>query len=203
MLPGIFEATLFSGKRMANSPKHIRPIHPKSEIAPTRAAIEQILSLGWWGQVKIHGHRAQIHISSDSSQEIIAYNRTGQRHSKALTPQITSELRRIFQPEKGWSVIDGEWLKPEEKIYVFDLLKREDRLLDGMNYSERYALLPRLYVSPSLQTLPPLKTLEACLAVLADPRPEIEGLIFRSPVTRGFLDSGIIRCRKRPKQNDA
>lgn len=198
MLPGIFEATLFSGKRVAMGPKHIRPIHPKSEIAPRRAAVEQILSLGWWGQTKIHGHRAQIHIPSASSLPVVAFNRTGQRHSKELPAAVLSELQRLFRPQQGWNVIDAEWLKAEDRIYVFDFLKREDQLLDSLTYGERYALLPRVYASPCIQTLPPLRTLEACLAMLADPRPEIEGLIFRSPATRGFQDSGIIRCRKRP-----
>ncbi len=197
MLPGIFEATILSGRRVTKGPKHIRPIHPKTEIAPNRGAIEQILSLGWWGQTKIHGHRAQVHIPSDPQQELVFFNRMGQRHSKVLASDVSDELSRIFRPKSGWNVIDAEWLKSEDRFFVFDLLKREDKILDSLSYGERYALLPRVYVSPKIVTLPPLKTIDQCMAVLADPSAHIEGLIFRSVATTGFLDNGIVRCRKR------
>lgn len=201
MLPGLFESTILSGgKRALSGPKHIRPIHPKTEIAPTRSSIEQILSLGWWGQVKIHGHRAQIHIPAAKDSEIVVLNRQGQKHGKVLPADVASEVSRIFQAQSGWNVIDAEWLKSEDRLFVFDFLKREDRLLDSLSYGERYALLPRAYISPKIQTLPPLKTIEQCLAVLADPAPHVEGLIFRSPVTTGFQDSGIIRCRKNDRK---
>jgi ATP-dependent DNA ligase len=198
MLPGIFDSTIFSGGRcIVNGPKPIRPIHPKTEIAPTRDAIQRILERGWWGQVKIHGHRAQIHIPSDEPEGIVVYNRQGQPHRKVLPQDVASEVLRIFRPQSGWNVIDAEWLKSEDRLFVFDFLKREDQLLDAATYGERYDMLPRVYKSQKILTLPPLKSLDACLSVLADPAPHVEGLIFRSPVTRGFIDSGIVRCRKR------
>jgi hypothetical protein len=200
MLPGIFESTIFSGGRcILIGPKHIRPIHPKTEISPTRDAISRILDLGWWGQVKIHGHRAQIHIPSDEREALVIFNRQGQPHRKVLPEDVAREVSRIFRPQKGWNVLDAEWLKADDRLFVFDLLKREDQMLDSSTYGERYALLPRVYASPKIVTLAPLKTLDQCLAVLSDPTPYVEGLIFRSPATRGFIDSGIVRCRKRPE----
>ncbi|WP_141733543.1 hypothetical protein [Oligoflexus tunisiensis] len=181
-----------------SGPKPIRPIHPKTEIAPTRDAIQRILERGWWGQVKIHGHRAQIHIPSQDRDEIVVFNRQGQPHRKVLPQDVSSEVLRIFRPQSGWNVIDAEWLKSEDRLFVFDFLKREDQVLDAATYGERYELLPRVYKSQKIMTLAPLKSLDACLAVLADPTPHVEGLIFRSPATRGFIDSGIVRCRKRP-----
>jgi hypothetical protein len=198
MLPGIFEATILSGgRRSLTGPKHIRPIHPKTEIASTRVSIENILSLSWWGQAKIHGHRAQIHIPSRESEDLVIFNRQGQPHRKILPPDVAQEVFRIFRPKTGWNVLDAEWLKADDRLFVFDMLKREDRILDSMSYGERYALLPRVYSSPKIVTLPPLKTVEQCLAVLADPKDYVEGLIFRSPHTVGFVDSGIVRCRKK------
>lgn len=199
MLPGIFDSTIFSGGRhMVNGPKHIRPIHPKTEIAPSRDAIQRILDRGWWGQVKIHGHRAQLHISSQDHDDIVVFNRQGQTHRKLLPPAMVREVNRIFRPERGWNVIDAEWLKAEDRLFVFDFLKHDDRLLDAYSYGERYSMLPRAFISPHIIVLPTLKTLDQCLAVLADPAPHVEGLIFRSPETPGFVDSGIVRCRKRP-----
>lgn len=180
-----------------NGPKHIRPIHPKTEIAPTRAAVENILSLSWWGQTKIHGHRAQIHIPSSQGSDLVIFNRQGQPHRKILPPDVAQEVFRIFRPNTGWNVIDAEWLKADDRLFVFDFLKREDKLLDSLSYGERYELLPRVYKSPKIVTLPPLKTVEQCMAVLADPNDNLEGLVFRSPKTVGFIDAGIVRCRKK------
>lgn len=200
MLPGIFDSTIFSGGRhMVSGPKHIRPIHPKTEIAPSRDAIQRILDRGWWGQVKIHGHRAQIHIPAPHAGETVVFNRQGQPHRKVLPPETLREVIRIFAPQTGWNVVDAEWLKSDDRLFVFDFLKHEDQLLDARTYGERYALLPRAFISPKVLVLPALKTLDQCLAVLADPAPHVEGLIFRSPETRGFVDSGIVRCRKKPE----
>jgi ATP-dependent DNA ligase len=200
MLPGIFESTIFSGGRhMVSGPKHIRPIHPKTEIAPTRDAIQRILDRGWWGQIKIHGHRAQIHIPGPDAGELVVFNRQGQPHRKVLPPETLREVMRIFAPKKAWNVIDAEWLKADDRLFVFDFLKHDDQLLDAETYGERYARLPRAFISPKVLVLPALKTLDQCLAVLADPAPHVEGLIFRSPETRGFVDSGIVRCRKKPE----
>src|SRR5262245_18717458 len=127
-LPGIFEETLFSGRREMPSSVFIRAMHPKTEISPTRASIEKILKAGWQGQLKIHGHRAQIQLSADLTDEIIAYNRQGRPHQKLLPPEIIKELRRVFKPKKDWTVIDAEWLKPENKLYVFDVLKDNGKL---------------------------------------------------------------------------
>ncbi len=200
MLPGIFDSTILSGgSPVMSGPKHIRPIHPKTEIAPTRDAIQRILDRGWWGQVKIHGHRAQIHIPSHDTDEIVVFNRQGQPHRKVLPPDVVLEVNRLFRPRTGWNVIDAEWLKSDDRLFVFDFLKHDDQRLDAKTYGERYALLPRAFISPKILVLPTLKTLDQCLAVLADPTEHVEGLIFRSPETRGFIDSGIVRCRKRPE----
>lgn len=178
-------------------PRFIRPIHPKASIAPTREAIKKILALGWWGQLKVHGHRAQIHLPANDEGDIVVFNRQGQPHRKILPPDVAAEVLRIFRPTSGaWNVIDAEWLKSEDRLFVFDLLKREDKLLEDLTYAERYGQLPRLYKSPKIETLPPLRTVEACLAVLADPAPHVEGLVFKSPTTRGFPDTSVVRCRK-------
>jgi hypothetical protein len=196
---GIFEATILSGKsgrRVEMAPSaFLRPMHPKTEIRPDRAAIEHVLARGWVGQLKIHGHRAQIHVSADPDVAPLAYNRHGALHKKLLPDPIIRELRRLFQPAKGWNVIDTEWLKPEGKLFVFDLVKREGELLSRLTYPERWALLPRAYISPAISTLPLLRELDKCLEVLKAPGPHVEGLVFKSGTTRGFEDTSIVRCR--------
>ncbi|MGE0633759.1 MAG: hypothetical protein AB7O96_15200 [Pseudobdellovibrionaceae bacterium] len=176
----------------------IKAMHPKTEISPTVASVEKILKAGWVGQMKVHGHRAQIHLPADPNEEAIAYNRQGRPHKKLLPDEIVQELRRIFQPKEGWTVIDSEWLKPENKLFVFDVLKLDDKLLRTMTYSERWKLLPKLYISPNVQTLPLLSTSAKCMEVLARTEEYIEGLVFKSLNTKGFEDSSIVRCRKRP-----
>lgn len=199
MLPGVFEETIFTRKAHLRPSLFMRPMHPKTEIKPTSEAIQKILDLGWVGQLKIHGHRAQIHISSDPNEEIIAYNRQGRTHKKVIPTLMVSELRRLFTPAQGWNVIDTEWLKDkpdmEDRIYVFDFLKKENQSLGRLNFQERWKMLPRAYLSPVMQTLPILGTLQQCLTALEKPDVYIEGLIFKSP-SPGFEDTSIIRCRR-------
>lgn len=194
MLPGVFDTTIFSPRRsQMPSSIYIPAMHPKTEIAPTRASVEKTLKAGWIGQTKIHGHRAQIHLSEKNA---IVYNRQGRPHAKALSPEIVTELRRLLPPGEGYTVVDAEWLKPENKVFLFDLLKRDGQLLNRMTYRERHALLPRAYISKHVQTLPLLTTLERCMEVLADPDPLVEGLVFKAD-RKGFEDTSIVRCRKR------
>lgn len=178
---------------MEQLPRFIKPMHPKSEVSPEEGAIKKVLRAGWWGQPKIHGHRAQIHLSRDSC---FVYTRKGHLHKETLTPKIESELHRLFAPKEDWNVIDAEWLKPEQKIYVFDFLKQNGKMLHDRTFAERYELLPKDYLSPHISTLPVFKTLERCLSYLANPQPKrVEGLVFRSAFTKGFSNDSIVRCR--------
>jgi ATP-dependent DNA ligase len=196
-LPGIFEETILSGKKTLSPSPFIRAMHPKTEVSPTLASVEKLLQAGWAGQMKVHGHRAQIHLPADPHEEPIAYNRQGQPHKKLLPPEIVAELRRIFSPDEGWTVIDAEWLKPEGKLFVFDVLKWNDSSQRRMTYQERWERLPKDYISPHVRTLPLLKTAPKCMEILACPEAHVEGLVFKALQSKGFEDTSIIRCRKR------
>ncbi len=181
---------------MARS-NYLKAMHPKTEISPTAASIEKILRAGWIGQIKIHGHRAQIHIPADPKEDAIAYNRQGRPHKKLLPDEILLELRRILKLESDWTILDSEWLKPEGKLYIFDILKADGQNLRSLSYLERWKLLPKLYISPHVQTLPILTTVEKCLEILRGSDENVEGLVFKSKDTKGFADTSIVRCRKR------
>jgi ATP-dependent DNA ligase len=197
-LPGIFEETVFSPRRgIVSRSVFIKAMHPKTEISPALPSVEKILKAGWIGQTKIHGHRAQIHLSADRNEECIVYNRLGRPHKKLLPEEIAVELHRILDLRTGWTVLDAEWLKPENKLFLFDILKFNDKVLRSLSYKDRYALLPKSYISPFIKTLPLLDTSEKCMKVLKSPEDYIEGLVFKSPLTKGFEDTSIIRCRKR------
>ena len=102
--------------------RFIKPIHPKTQIAPEAAAIRKVITAGWWGQPKVHGHRAQIHVPADD-QPCLVYNRQGQLHREVLSASLEAELKRVLRPSQDWNTIDAEWLKPKNKIFVFDFLK--------------------------------------------------------------------------------
>jgi ATP-dependent DNA ligase len=172
-------------------------MHPKTEIKPTPASIEKILKAGWVGQMKVHGHRAQVHIAADESVDTIVYNRQGRPHKKLLPDDIIVELRRIFHLEDDWTVIDAEWLKPEGLLFIFDLLKLDGKSLRSQSYKERYDLLPKAYISPVIKTLPLLTTLNKCFDVLESKEKYVEGLVFKAPHSKGFEDTSIVRCRRR------
>jgi ATP-dependent DNA ligase len=112
-------------------------------------------------------------------------------------PSPLAELRRIFDLEKDWTVLDAEWLKPEGLLFVFDILKLNGKSLRSMTYQERYDLLPRSFISPVIKTLPILTTLNKCLEVLASKEKYVEGLVFKAPYSKGFEDTSIVRCRRR------
>lgn len=192
----IFSPTLFTRSMPKGKPRFLRPIHPKAAIRPDREAIAKILAAGWVGQLKVHGHRAQIHIPSDRTQGVVAYTRHGKRHSKAMPEGMISELFRLFSPSKGWNVIDAEWVKENEKLYVFDLIMREGEILHRLTFPQRWKRLSREYLSPHLATLPQLFTLEDCLKALQSTKPYIEGLVFKSIHSPGFEDRSIVRCRR-------
>lgn len=197
-LPGIFDETIFSTSRPMTSSIFVRPMHPKTEILPTPQAIRKLLDAGWCGQLKIHGHRAQIHVHEDPSTPLICFNRQGKQHKKLLPPEIAAELRRLLQPTSGWNVIDAEWLKEENKLFLFDFIKFNNKLLIAYNYLERRELLPQVYVSQHISTLGIMTTVERCLAVFNTTEEHIEGLVFRSKTKPGFSDTSIIRCRRKP-----
>ncbi|HTL11907.1 MAG TPA: RNA ligase family protein [Bdellovibrionota bacterium] len=175
--------------------RYIRAPHPKTEISPTPVAIQKVLALGWVAQLKIHGHRVQLHIPPGDG-EILAYNRQGQLHKKLLPDSMISEIRRVLSPTDGWNVVEGEWLKPKDRIYFFDFLKQEGESLERLSFQERWKKLPRSYLSPHLQTLPLITSLDKCLDVFSKDDEEIEGLVFKSP-RPGFADTTIVRCRKK------
>lgn len=201
MLPGVFDETIFARKVPLAPSLFMRPMHPKTEIRPTREAIQKVLEAGWVGQLKVHGHRGQIHISSDSEKPIIVYNRQGAVHKKTLSPQMVSELRRVFAPQavspegEIWNVIDTEWIKDDDRLYVFDFLKKDGQALGRLSFLERWKMLPKDYLSPCMQTLSVFGSLEQCLTALEKKDDFIEGLVFKS-ASPGFEDTSIIRCRK-------
>jgi ATP-dependent DNA ligase len=193
---GVYTKTIFTRQVTLSGPSpFIRAMHPKSEIRPDPDVIRRILSTGWIGQLKIHGHRAQIHVSSD--ERVIAFTRLGKLHSKELPAPMLSEIRRLFRPQRGWNAVDSEWLKAEDKLFVFDFLKKEGASLRHLTYPERWKLLPRAYLSPNVFTLPMIRDLKGCLAVIGNPPAHIEGLVFKSSTTTGFSDTSIVRCRVR------
>lgn len=197
----LFEDTVLSGKSRPPRPigtRFIKAMHPKSEIRPTREAIERTLKAGWVGQLKIHGHRAQVHISPDAAAPLTVYTRQGDKHKIDMPDGMVKELRRLFQPRRGFTVLDCEWLKPEKRLYIFDLLREDGELLQHLTYPERHAKLPTSFISPFIKVLPVFKTLEKCIQALAEELPSVEGLVFKSSTRPGFGDTSIIRCRRNP-----
>jgi ATP-dependent DNA ligase len=156
-----------------------------------------MLAAGWVGQLKLHGHRAQIHVPSDELLPVLVYTRHGKPHRKALPEPMVAEVRRLYQPDRGWNALDAEWLKADDKLFVFDFLKKEGKSLRSLTYPERWKLLPRLFLSPHVETLGLLTDAAACLKALRRTEPHIEGLVFKSTRRPGFADTSIVRCRIR------
>ncbi len=134
--------------------RFIRPIHPKTSIAPD--AIGRVVAAGWWGQPKIHGHRAQIHLPAEADQRPLVYNREGRLHKEPFPDYAAAELRRLFPERTDWIVLDSEWRKTEGKITFLTFLKQEGKTLERATYSDRYELLPQLIFRPASRPFPSL-----------------------------------------------
>ena len=193
-VPGILEFCVFSRRPTLTASRFIKGLHPKTAIPPTREAVKKVLDAGWWAQIKINGHRVQLHINATPDEPVLAFTRQGTPHTKALPAAVTAEVRRLFAPDSGWNVIDAEWDKPEDRIYAFDVLRFNGRMLDALPFQERFALLPRVYASGIVETLGIIRSLDRCMDILASDERKIEGLVFKAPASEGFQDSAILRC---------
>lgn len=192
--------TMFDFKSLIITRRHMKPNgfivcqHPNHAIAPKREAIERVLKLGWAGQEKMNGHRLQIHISP--SGEITAYTRHGRIH----TQKLSSELKFSFQSyatNDGYICLEGEWLKSENQVYLFDILRHESDTLLFQTYAERYKLLKSIFqISPHVKLLKTYKKVDDCLRILENQDAKVEGLVFKSLDTKGWPDTAIVRCLK-------
>lgn len=183
------------GRRIVKPPFFITCQHPKATTSPDRESIKRLLAMGFAGQRKVHGHRAQLHVSATG--ELVAFTRQGTRHTAALPAATVEHLATNYRPKTGWTVLDAEWQKQESKIYLFDLIKLGTKSLQTLNYEQRYAeLRGQFVIGPGLAFLVLLRDVAACEAVLADGSPYTEGLVFRELRAPGFHDTSIIRCRK-------
>jgi hypothetical protein len=173
----------------------IRPVQARGEISIDAAKIRVLLESGWVGQIKTRGHYAQIHIPSSSGSEVVAYTRSGERHKKLLPQSLEGELRMRFAPASGWTVIDCEWIKTQNRLYVFDCLKLAGKMLAKKTFGERHALLESASNGLSIVLLPMLASVEECLSALETHNEAYEGLLFHKADVAGFDDSHLLRAR--------
>jgi len=182
----------------------LNPQHPKHCVAPTPDAIARLLRSGWVGQCKVNGHRAQSHVGVEGGVRTSHYfTRQGTRHTAKVPQPITAALECMFEPvESTWTVVDAEWQKEQGVFYLFDLLKLHGKSLDHLSFGQRHAFLSEIAerLNPigydSVSLLPILTTVDACMSMLQNESPAIEGLVFRSLNSKGFEDTAIVRCRK-------
>lgn len=184
---------------VAKPPYFIPAQHPKASLAPDRATVARMIAMGYTAQRKVNGARAQVHVSAEG--EVVAFTRQGTRHTEAFPPQLKAYLAERYAPEAGWNVYDAEWQRQEDdrrgKLYLFDLIVLNNKPLDSATFEERHEILAgRFVLGPMLGLLPVLTTVAACMAVLEDPSPFTEGLVFRTPKCSGFHNSSLLRCRK-------
>lgn len=168
--------------------------HPNHAIAPQREAIERVLKMGWTGQQKMNGHRLQIHISPKA--EITTYTRHGRLHTQKLSTELKFSFE-AYADSDGYICLEGEWLKSENQVYLFDILRYKSDTLLFQTYRERYKLLKSIFqISPHIKLLKTHNKVDDCLRILANKDPKVEGLVFKSLDTKGWPDTAIVRCLK-------
>lgn len=183
-------------KRAKKVPMFIQAQHPKGELPPTEDSVSKYIRWGWWGQKKINGYRCQIHISSKS--EVFYFTRQGRLHTRKVPEIVNEQLLRHLIPTKGFNTFDAEWQRQQETIYLFDVLKLENKLLQNLTYAERYKILRKdlFFIEPNVKFLPVYKSVRQCMQVLNKDDVWVEGLVFKLPDIQGWDNDAIQRCTK-------
>lgn len=186
----------YLNKKAKKVPMFIEPQHPKGELPATQESVEKYIRWGWWGQKKINGYRCQIHICNKG--KVSYFTRQGSLHTRKVPEILTEQLVRHLTPEKGFNVLDAEWQRQQESIYLFDVLQLEGQLLSALTYAERYQKLRKelFFIEPNIKFLPVYKSVRQCMQVLNKDEEWVEGLVFKLPHNRGWKNDAIQRCRK-------
>lgn len=178
--------------------KFIKCQSPGGSVLPRADTIGRILSSGWVAQKKMDGARTQVHISSSGIIDV--YTRHGSLHTKDMPDNIKQLLRQHFSSKIGWNVLDCEWLRHQDKLYIFDIMKWGDVSFHTLTYEERYKILSsHAIITPEVSILPLYTSIDKCLAVLQEAMDDkfLEGLVFKAYTSTGWSDTGMVRCRKK------
>lgn len=168
-------------------PMFIKTYHPKQSMEPSLESILKVLRMGWITQAKMNGFRAQVHITQAG---VANYTRFGSLHTRPLPQAIVEALLALFPLG---TVVMGEWVQAEGKLYLFDFLKKDGQVLSRLTYAERYNLLPQ-GTAGAVETLPIIVDADEAFAALMNEK--TEGLVFKNPSRVGFDSNAIIRCRR-------
>jgi ATP-dependent DNA ligase len=172
----------------------IQSQHPKNGITPEAEHIRGFLELNWIGQAKMNGHRLQIHISPKG--QMTCFTRQGNLHTKKLSTELEASFLQ-YADKDGILVLDCEWIKSLDQVWLFDVLKYQGRTMMFSSYKERYGILKSIYaIAANIKLSRVLKKEKDCLKVLADPNEIIEGLVLKAWETKGWPDTAIVRCLK-------
>lgn len=165
---------------------YIKIYHPKKSMQPTRETIQTVLGAGWVAQAKKNGYRCQIHRTDEGLKN---YTRQGSLHTRQLPLEIQEQLMAVLPV--GTAVV-GEWVHHEGRLYLFDLIKKDGKILDRDSYEERYKLLPD--VVGIVSVLPLLRDTDKAFSELQ--KESNEGLVFKTLFGKITDDNSIIRCRR-------
>ena len=172
----------------------IQSQHPKNGITPEAEHIRGFLELNWIGQAKMNGHRLQIHITPKG--QMTCFTRQGTLHTKKLSTELEASFLQ-YADKDGILVLDCEWIKSLDQVWLFDVLKYQGRTMMFSSYKERYGILKSIYaIAANIKLSRVLKKEKDCLKVLADPNEIIEGLVLKAWETKGWPDTAIVRCLK-------
>ena len=96
---------------------------------------------------KFNGHRLQIHIGHEG--QIVGVTRHGSIHTSPLSPELRTAFK-AYSAESGWLASDGEWVKPQNEVHLFDALQINSKKLNMLSCEVRYQFLKGLYrISPT------------------------------------------------------
>jgi ATP-dependent DNA ligase len=179
---------------MAKECRFIKTAHPVASCPPRPDAVVRFLKKGWIAQEKINGRRLQVHVSREG--ELRFYTRQGTPHTMVVPDPIRKILVDYYRPNAGdWNALEGEWVPSQQKLYLFDFIIENDKLLSGLCYLDRWKMLRRDFISPNVAVLKWHVKLPEVMKILQSSDEVIEGVVFKHNTT-SFEDRTIVRCRK-------
>lgn len=159
--------------------------------SPDPALVRRLVESGWVGQ-PWRGY-ARVAIAVDSGGMIQCVSAEGRDNLNALDFDARAMLRKVFRPSEGRNVYFAlRGRRPGDTIWLMDCLRHEGKDNTTLSFDQRWALIPRAFISPKLKLATPLRSSASCWEATAHGQ-----VLMRNPTAWGWFSSSSLILRSR------
>lgn len=161
--------------------------------SPDPALVRRLVDSGWVGQPWRGFARVAIRI--DHSGMLACVSPEGKDNLNALDMDARAMLRSVFLPSTKANVYFAlRGRRPGNPLWIMDCLRHDGVDLTSASFFERWACIPKSFISPKIKLALPIRSAAACFAATADGQ-----VLMRNPKAWGWFTSSalILRARER------